>query len=87
MRHGRNIDHTRSWSLLIKRLAGELGIRMEAEWTQTRRKYDLKSWKKLVGEKKMTQVVGTPLHFEAILRRRGWLCDNGGCFETDGGRG
>ncbi len=73
MRHGRNIDHARPWSLLIKRLVGELAVKMEAEWTETRQKYDLKCWKKLVGEEKMAKVVGTPLHFEAILRRRGWM--------------
>ena len=59
--------------MLIKRLVGELEVKMELEWTQTIRKYDLKCWKKLVGEKEMAKVVGTPLHFEAILRRRGYM--------------
>jgi hypothetical protein len=36
-------------------------------------KIHLKCWKKLVGEKEMAKVVGTPLHFEAILRRRGYM--------------
>jgi hypothetical protein len=42
---------------------------MEAEWKQMRRKYDLKCRKKLVGEKKMAKMVGSPLHFEAILAK------------------